>query len=235
MQPKPIATSIKAVPVTVERKPFIQPNDDLRLTHPGTARANVAATYDHPDGTTTGGWAEHHKHQTVLQQHCAFFDTDGDGIIWPSDTFRGFSRLGFSIFLALLSTIIIHANFAYPTSPSIIPDPFFRLYIQNIHRAKHGSDTGTYDNEGRFVPQKFEDMFAKYAGEKEYITFRDVIRLLKGQRGIMDPIGWGGAFFEWAATYILLWPEDGRMKKEDIRRIYDGSLFYAIAAQRAKK
>lgn len=34
------------------------------------------------------------------------------------------------------------------------------------------------------------------------------------------------------ATWILLWPEDGRMKKDDIRRIYDGSLFFEIAARR---
>jgi hypothetical protein len=37
------------------------------------------------------------------------------------------------------------------------------------------------------------------------------------------------------AIYILLWPEDRRMKKEDIRRMYDGSLFYEIAARRAKQ
>jgi hypothetical protein len=37
------------------------------------------------------------------------------------------------------------------------------------------------------------------------------------------------------ATYILLWPADGRMMKEDIRRIYDGSLFYVIAERRSKK
>lgn len=37
------------------------------------------------------------------------------------------------------------------------------------------------------------------------------------------------------ATYILLWPEDGRMMKEDIRRIYDGSIFYEIAERRANK
>jgi hypothetical protein len=33
------------------------------------------------------------------------------------------------------------------------------------------------------------------------------------------------------ATYILLWPEDGHMRKEDIRGIYDGSIFYTVAAR----
>jgi hypothetical protein len=33
----------------------------------------------------------------------------------------------------------------------------------------------------------------------------------------------------------MLWPEDGKMKKEDIRGIYDGSLFYVIAAKREKQ
>lgn len=35
-----------------------------------------------------------------------------------------------------------------------------------------------------------------------------------------------------AAIYILLWPEDGRMMKEDIRKMYDGSLFSEIARKR---
>jgi len=33
------------------------------------------------------------------------------------------------------------------------------------------------------------------------------------------------------ATYLLLWPEDGIMKKEDIRGIYDGSIFYKKAEE----
>lgn len=33
------------------------------------------------------------------------------------------------------------------------------------------------------------------------------------------------------ATYLLLWPEDGVMRKEDIRGIYDGSIFYKKARQ----
>jgi peroxygenase len=131
-----------------------------------------------------------------LQQHCDFFDRDHDGVIWPSDTYVGFHRLGFNVLLSLLAVFIIHANFSYPTSPSLLPDPFFRVFLKNVHKAKHGSDSGTYDTEGRFIPQKFEDMFSKYSEGKDSLTIWDVSRLLKGQRLIADPIGWGGAFFE---------------------------------------
>ena len=133
----------------------------------------------------------------VLQQHCAFFDTDSDCVIWPLDTYRGFRRLGYNILLSAIAVLIIHANFSYPTLSSFIPDPCFRIYTSLIHKDKHGSDSGTYDNEGRFIPQKFEDIFAKYAsGDKQGITLGETWMYMKGQRVIMDPTGWGGAFFE---------------------------------------
>ncbi|GJC78260.1 peroxygenase 1 [Colletotrichum liriopes] len=232
---EPVVYSIPEVPVTLQRKPFLQPEKDQKLAHTGTSRANLAATYEKPNGTTENGWAQRHRHQTVLQQHCDFFDTDKDGVIYPTDTFWGFHKLGFGIFLSLLSVFIIHSNFSYPTLSGYLPDPLFRIYTENIHKDKHGSDTNTYDTEGRFNPQKFEDMFSKYAGGRDYMTIWDVLAMLKGQRLVADPIGWGGAFFEWLATYLMLWPADGRMMKEDIRGIYDGSIFYTIAARRSQK
>lgn len=36
------------------------------------------------------------------------------------------------------------------------------------------------------------------------------------------------------ATYLMLWPADGKMHKEDIRATFDGSIFYVIAERRAK-
>lgn len=181
------------------------------------------------------GWAEKHRRQTVLQQHCEYFDPDRDQVVWPQDTFRGFRNLGFNLLLSILAVIIIHANFSYPTSRSLLPDPFFRVHLDNIHKAKHGSDTGTFDNEGRFIPQKFEDIFSKYAPIKEGLTKEDIWDLLAGQRVLLDPVGWFGAFFEWLSIYILLWPEDGMMKKEDIRRVYDGSIFSELSARRSGK
>lgn len=117
-------------------------------------------------------------------------------MIYPIDTFRGFYQLGYGIILSLLSVFIIHGNFSYPTQSSFLPDPLFRIYVANIHKDKHGSDTGTYDTEGRFIPQKFEDMFSKYGEGRDYLTLWDLSKLMKGQRLIADPIGWGGAFFE---------------------------------------
>ncbi|KAI8939160.1 hypothetical protein NX059_004994 [Plenodomus lindquistii] len=228
-----VVRAIRNVNVTEERKPYMN-IDDSGLQHAGTARANIAPSAEAPDGTTKNDWAKKHSHQTVLQQHCDFFDRDHDGILWPQDTFVGFFRLGFGIILSLLAVFVIHANFSYPTCSGWLPDPFFRLFLANVHKDKHGSDTGTYDHEGRFVPQKFEDIFAKYASGRDYLTIWDLSNVLKGQRCIADPIGWGGALFEWLATYIMLWPKDGRMMKEDIRGIYDGSIFYTLAARREK-
>lgn len=36
------------------------------------------------------------------------------------------------------------------------------------------------------------------------------------------------------ATWLMLWPEDGKMMKDDIRATFDGSIFYVIAERRAK-
>jgi peroxygenase len=160
--------AISEVPVTVERLPYY-PKEGDRLQDPGTARANIAASNESPNGTSQDNWAENHKHQTVcisgllfadhsslltihqvVQQHVVYWDKDQDGIIWPLDTYRGCRAWGWNPILCLIATFLINVNLSYPTSPSWIPDPFFRIHISNLHKDKHGSDSMTYDNEGRF-------------------------------------------------------------------------------------
>ncbi|CDZ97069.1 Caleosin [Phaffia rhodozyma] len=205
-----------------------------RLDRPYLPRANLAVSDETPDGTP--GWREQHKDLSVLQQHCLFWDRDLDGVIWPLDTFRGFHQLGYHIIWCVMSVFLIHSSFSYFTNSSWIPDPFFRVYLPTIHRAKHGSDTGSYDTEGRFVPAKFAAIFSKYDEEnKGGLTFSDGLRMIYGNRGIADPIGWIAAFFEWFATYLLWWPEDGLVTKEMMRTTYDGSAFFLIAEQRKKE
>lgn len=58
----------------------------------------------------------------------------------------------------------------------------------------------------------------------------------QGMRNIMDPVGWTAMKLEWGATYLLC--ADGAthtLSKDAMRAQYNGSLFYAIAAEREKK
>jgi hypothetical protein len=54
----------------------------------------------------------------------------------------GFRRLGFGRLVSFLAVPFIHGSFSYPTNPGWLPDPFFRLWQKNMHRSKHGSDSG---------------------------------------------------------------------------------------------
>ncbi|KUL84321.1 hypothetical protein ZTR_07584 [Talaromyces verruculosus] len=240
--------------VTQTRIPAIDTGSTLDA--PSVVRANQAVSREHPEGSVKSGYSEKHKDYTVLQQHVMFWDRDMDGHIWPLDTYRGFRELGFNVLFSLLALLIIHINFSYPTrlGLSYFPDPFFRVYVRDIHKAKvgtygssifgfagkhgdtdysqHGSDSGTYDNEGRFAPQNFENVFAKYdSGRDGAISLSDIFRLMKGQRVAADPFGWGAALFEWGTTWLLL-QKDGKVYKEDLRQLYDGSLFWRIREQR---
>ena len=124
-------------------------------------------------------------------------DADNDGIIWPQDTYRGIRAWGWSLPLALLATFLINFNLSYPTLPGWLPDPFFRIYVSRLHKDKHGSDSMSFDNEGRFKPQQFEDLFAKYdRGDKGGLDAWDLLHAWKGQRMAFDFFGWTAAFLE---------------------------------------
>ncbi|BGP65633.1 hypothetical protein NBRC10512_000999 [Rhodotorula toruloides] len=206
------------------------------LAEPYVPRANIAATPERPFGTQEGNWAKQHENDSVLQQHCAFFDPDNDGIVWPWDVFWGFHQLGYALPWCILSVMIISTSFSWFTSESWIPNPLFPINLKHIHRAKHGSDTGTYHNEGRFIPAHFEAIFSKFdKGLKGGVTFYEGLQLIRAQRNILDFAGWVGAFFEMLATYLLIWPADGIMRKEDLRTVYDGSIFYTIAARECER
>lgn len=199
----PFATAIPSVPVTEERKPWY-PAEHSPLQVPGTARANIAPDQTHPYGTTEDGYAHGNHNRTVLQQHCDYWDTDGDGVIWPLDTYRGCRRFGYSPPLALIATLVINLGLSYATCPTFLPDPFFRIYLDRIHKAKHGSDSTTYDNEGRYRPQSFEDIFSKYdRGNKGGLTMADVWDFLYGQRLLYDFFGRTAVFAECKSLSVL--------------------------------
>ncbi|KAL8903824.1 MAG: hypothetical protein Q9207_003684 [Kuettlingeria erythrocarpa] len=236
LEPKqPYTISIKQQPITVEHEPYVpQPGDEL--IDAGTARATLAVSKENPNGTVENDYAAKNQHLTVVQQHVTYWDRDNDGVIWPYDTYIGCRDYGWGVILSLIAAAFINIGLSYPTVPGIIPDPFFRIYVDRLYKAKHGSDSMTYDNQGRFRPQQFEDIFAKYdRGNKGGLDAGDVYIFWKEQRMVFDFFGWTACALEWTATYLLIWPEDGIMKKEDVRGIYDGSIFYKRAQETKRK
>ncbi|KAM7205143.1 Caleosin related domain containing protein [Naviculisporaceae sp. PSN 640] len=223
--------SAAKAPVTAQRKQAV--DAEAYIERPSIARANLAVSSSHSNGSE-GEYADNLKDYSVLQQHVLFWDRDSDGTITPFETYRGFRDIGFSILFSILAALIINGGFSYVTriAYSYIPDPFFRVYVGSIHLAKHGSDSGVYDREGRFVPQAFEDMFARWDTNNEgALSGAQLFNLIRGNRLAVDPFGWSAAVFEFGTTWLLL-QKDGKVSKEDLRQTYDGSIFWRIREAR---
>ncbi|KAI4967952.1 hypothetical protein ZWY2020_008668 [Hordeum vulgare] len=89
---------------------------------------------------------------TDLEKHVAFFDTDNDSIVTFSETEQGHGQRH------------PHQQVIGPkTRPENATTSRFDIYIANIHKGMHGSDSGSYDAQGRFVPAKFNGIFTRFA------------------------------------------------------------------------
>lgn len=130
----PFDVFVAEAPVTRSRFPAT--TIDKWIEQPNLPRANAAVSTDSPKGDEEYG--QKYKDYSVLQQHVLFWDRDGDGQIYPWDTYVGFRELGFNMIFSLLAMVIINAGFSYPTrlAYSLIPDPWFRVYVGSIHKAK---------------------------------------------------------------------------------------------------
>uniref|UniRef100_A0A7N0UBA2 Uncharacterized protein n=1 Tax=Kalanchoe fedtschenkoi TaxID=63787 RepID=A0A7N0UBA2_KALFE len=165
----------------------------------------------------------------ALKKHVAFFDRTHDGIIKVSETIEGFKAIGFGAFKAGTSAILIHTALSSKTRPGESFDPTFPIVIENIKFGKHGSDSGVYDKEGRFVPEKFEEIFAKHAHTNpNALTATELDELLKANREPKDFLGWAEAAAEWKLLFDLGKDADNLLQKETVRRIFDGSLFFEL-------
>lgn len=206
---------------------------DPHTTTNSTTSSGIAGKHTPGDIPTN----MHQPSLSAMQQHVLFWDRDNDNIIYPQDVYIGFRDLGFSIPFALLS-LLIPIFFSYPTrlGHSFLPDPLFRIYVGSIHKAKHGSDTGIYDNNGDLRLDRFEEMFARFdgTGEGDSLGVADLFRLIGKNRVVADPAGWSFAFMEWSTTWLLL-QRKGRVWKEDLRQCYDGTLFWRILEERSKR
>lgn len=168
--------------------------------------------------------------RTVLQQHLEFFDVGGKGYLTPADTFRGFRRIGFSRAFSAASVVPLHTTFSFATWPDWRPRPSLPIFLDRAHRCKHGSDSGTFDSEGRFTPQRFAEIFSKYATAKDAkdapaLSFGDLQEMLHGNMVVGDCIGWLAARLEWWTLWLIAQDERGLLSQERVRATFDGSLW----------
>ncbi|KAH9314105.1 hypothetical protein KI387_022732, partial [Taxus chinensis] len=180
---------------------------------------------------------DHQKNNmTPLQKHVAFFDRNNDGIVYPWETYKGFRAIGFSFLKSVAGGLFINLALSYSTLPGKMPSLLFPVYIKNIHKAKHGSDTDVYDNKGEFNAQKFEAIFSKYARtHPDRLTKSEVDSMVKDNREPKDYLGWIGAKAEWSFLYDLAKDEKGFVEKEAVRGVYDGSLFEVFEKKNASR
>ncbi|XP_047307215.1 probable peroxygenase 4 [Impatiens glandulifera] len=172
----------------------------------------------------------------VLQKHVAFFDRNHDGIIYPGETFKGFRAIGAGLLLSSVAAIFINVKLSHKTRPGKFPSLYFPIEIKNIHRAKHESDSGVYDSEGRFVPSKFEEIFQKHAlTYPNALTENEIKTFLHAKRVPKNYTGWFAAFIEWKVLYILAKDKNGLLQKETVRGLYDGTLFEKMEEEKNMK
>ncbi|KAM3225247.1 hypothetical protein ACQJBY_058160 [Aegilops geniculata] len=106
----------------------------------------------------------------------------------------------------------------------------FDIYIANIQKGIHGSDSGSYDAQGRFVPAKFNDIFTKFAKVKPNALNEDELDAMRtANRKEGDFKGWAASKAEWGMLYSLAKDKDGFLQKDTVRTVYDGSLFAKLA------
>jgi len=167
---------------------------------------------------------------TALQKHVAFFDTDNDGIVTYSETEAGLRAIGLGAATATAAAALINGVIGPKTRPDNASTSRMDIYIENIQKGMHGSDTGSYDAQGRFVEVKFDTIFTTYAkAEPSALNETELEDMRQANRASNDYQGWAASKAEWDMLYSLAKDKDGFLQKDTARAVYDGSLFVTLA------
>lgn len=171
---------------------------------------------------------------TALQKHVMYWDFDKDGVIYPGDTFKGFRQVGFNRIVSALSTMVIHSSFSWASGG--FPDFAFPIYIENMNRTNHGSDTQVYNPEGEINHESADRILKKYDPQgRGGLYWEDIQRMVADNRNVNDVFGWTADQLEWWAFHVIAHDDNGFVSKEKIMAQYDGSLWELLAKEREGK
>ena len=173
------------------------------------------------------------RSRTALQKHVDFFDLDRDGRITFLETYQGLRRLGLGAARSAVFGGVINAALGSSTSKT----PSLTVDADHIDAGRHASDTGIYDEKGRFVQRSFDRLFARYDEDGDGALDREELaRLFEGNR--TDLLGHLGSMAEFGLLLSLAGEaRKGRkvLTRERLKRFYDGSLFYELADEVAAR
>ncbi len=173
--------------------------------------------------------AQNSGFRSALQKHVDFFDTNNDGRISLSDTYRGLRRLGLGAARSAAFAVVINVALGWPTSGA----PSLTVVTKRIHLGKHGSDTGVYDKAGHFSLPRFKRLFDRHDADGDGALGREELARMFA-RNRTDLIGHLGSKAEFGLLLDLAGePRNGRkvLTRERLERFYNGSLFYQLAEE----
>lgn len=173
------------------------------------------------------------KERTPLQKHVDFFDRNCDGKTTLGETYDGLRSLGLGRVLSGLGATFINAGLARKTGAE-----WYSLTIQNdnIAAAKHDSDTDVYDDKGNFVQEKFDQLWATRDTDKNNeLTKTEIDAMLEANKE--SKVGQIASKAEFGLLLRVAGQENAAGEKvltrERLEQLYDGSLFYRIAADKS--
>lgn len=172
------------------------------------------------------------KPRTALQKHIDYFDRNGDGEIKPSETYRSCRKLGMGVLLSAGAAVAINAALGVKSG-----SPWYRfltIRTDGIHHGKHEGDTGVYDKDGNFVQQKFDEMWTRHDKDGDDALNKQEIEDMMVVNG--NGRASTGSKLEFRLLLKLAGEDtpDGRvLTRSRMESFYDGSLFYALAGEKA--
>ncbi|MBI5630784.1 MAG: hypothetical protein HY921_07865 [Elusimicrobia bacterium] len=195
-----------------------------------------------PGGNQPGKLSPPSYVRTDLERRISFFDANGDGIAAPCEMF---SRLGL-LRVDWLKGGVVTAVLNLVLGPLTSGKLQLGIVIKNGIKVRHSEyDTGIYDADGNFDAKVFERLFA---GGKTEITEKEIHRFISNKmppaRNLWEELRRLGGKAKSMAEFSLLFDiaadttkfiegsERRAIRKETLKNMYLGYLFYDIANER---